>query len=209
MKTAGDFLMKKILSLLTVSIISVFLFSCSSNKFTVTWVNFDGTVLEIDKGVKKDSAPEYNGAIPFRPTDDKYSYNFSFFKDSDNKRISDGFKVTKDCTFTAYFSRTELSPQEKVTYSWVDIGSYFGTTKKLVVVLSNGQETSFNGSFRLRISSEGKLDIFDWNTINFDIVPNSQGDYWPLNWALKSTAKPRASYLSTQYTTYYEKGLFD
>lgn len=206
MKTAGDFLMKKILSLLTVSIISVFLFSCSSNKFTVTWVNFDGTVLEIDKGVKKDSAPEYNGAIPFRPTDDKYSYNFSFFKDSDNKRISDGFKVTKDCTFTAYFSRTELSPQEKVTYSWVDIGSYFGTTKKLVVVLSNGQETSFNGSFRLRISSEGKLDIFDWNTINFDIVLNSKGDYY---WALKSTAKPRASYLSTQYTTYYEKGLFD
>ena len=207
MKTAGDFLMKKILSLLTVSIISVFLFSCSSNKFTVTWVNFDGTVLEIDKGVKKDSAPEYNGAIPFRPTDDKYSYNFSFFKDSDNKRISDGFKVTKDCTFTAYFSRTELSPQEKVTYSWVDIGIYGGTTK-LVVVLSNGQETSFIGCFKLRISSEGKLDIFDWNTINFDKVIISQGG-WAWGWALKSTAKPRASYLSTQYTTYYEKGLFD
>ena len=132
-----------------------------------------------------------------------FSSQTCYLKDSDNKRISGGFKVTKACTFTAYFSRTELSPQEKVTYSWVHIGP-----NGLVVVLSNGQETSFNGSFKLRISSEGKLDIFAWNTINFDMVPNSQGG-WPLNWALKSTAKPRASYLSTQYTTYYEKGLFD
>lgn len=170
-------------------------------------MNYDGEVLEVDKGVKKNSIPEYNGVIPFRPTDEKYLYNYLYFKDSNNRRVAGNFKITKDCTFTAYFSRTELSPQEKVTYSWVDIGPY-GMTTKLVVVLSNGQETSFIGCFKLRISSEGKLDIFDWNTINFDIVPNSQGD-WPLNWALKSTAKPRASYLSTQYTTYYVKGLFD
>lgn len=199
----GVFLMKKIVAFLSVCVVSILLFSCSSNKFTVTWVNYDGEVLEVDKGVKKNSIPEYNGVIPFRPTDEKYSYNYLYFKDSNNKKVADDFKITKDCTFTAHFSRTELNPQEKVTYSWVDIGVYGGTTK-LVVVLANGQETSFLGCFKLRISSEGKLDIFDWNTINFEIVPVSQG-----GWALKSTAKPRASYLSTQYTTYYQKGLFD
>ena len=50
MKTVGDFSNEKNIIFVNCQYYFCFLFSCSSNKFTVTWVNFDGTVLEIDKG---------------------------------------------------------------------------------------------------------------------------------------------------------------
>ena len=195
--------MRKIFLLVGVIFLSLILIGCESDKYTITWVNYDGEVLEIDKNVKEGSSTEYNGAIPFRASDDTYSYRFEHFRDSNNKRLETNRKVSKNETFTAYFSRQEINPLEKITYSWVNIGIY-GVTTKLVVVLSNGSETTFIGNFRLRLGSNGTMHIYDWNLTNFDLISSSQG-----TWTLKIGATPRATYLSTQYTTYYTRGLLE
>lgn len=48
----------------------------SSNKFTVTWKNYDGTVLETDTDVIEGTAPSYDGITPSRIADETYTYEF-------------------------------------------------------------------------------------------------------------------------------------
>lgn len=49
----------------------------SINKYSVTWVDWDGEVLEIDNGVLEGETPSYDGEIPFREKDDYYIYSFN------------------------------------------------------------------------------------------------------------------------------------
>ena len=53
------------------------LFSENTNKYTVTWMNYDGTsILETDEEVPYGSAPSYNGSNPTKPSTPQYSYSF-------------------------------------------------------------------------------------------------------------------------------------
>ena len=45
--------------------------------YTVSWQNYDGTVLETDEGVAYEDAVSYDGATPLKPDDDDNSFNFS------------------------------------------------------------------------------------------------------------------------------------
>ena len=54
-------------------------FTVTSKEFatyTVTWKNYDGTVLGTDS-VLEDDMPEYTGTTPTRPKDDEYTYVFN------------------------------------------------------------------------------------------------------------------------------------
>lgn len=44
--------------------------------FTVTWVNYDDTVLEVDENVKYGTWPSYDGKTPTRESDVQYTYIF-------------------------------------------------------------------------------------------------------------------------------------
>ena len=44
--------------------------------YKVTWLNYDGFILEVDENVTYNSFPSYNGAVPTRESDDKYDYIF-------------------------------------------------------------------------------------------------------------------------------------
>ena len=52
-------------------------FSSSTNTYTVTWKNWDGTTLEVDTNLKYGSRPSYDGATPTKPDDSDHSYVFS------------------------------------------------------------------------------------------------------------------------------------
>ena len=81
--------------------------------YTVTWVNYDGTVLETDGNVKYNSTPHYNGATPERAAETGYTYEFKGW----NPEIS---PVTGDVTYTAEYNKIA----NKYTVTWVN---YDGT----------------------------------------------------------------------------------
>ena len=90
--------MKKILSLflfIAMSLVGLLYMTCCSNssliesnispdnstnslipKYTITWKNWDGTVLEIDTDVEKEQIPSYDSETPIRPSDSSGQYVF-------------------------------------------------------------------------------------------------------------------------------------
>ena len=77
--------------------------------YTVTWKNWDGTVLETDTDVEYNSDPRYDGKNPTRAADAQYTYTFKGW----DKPLE---KVTKDVTYTAVYEETI----NKYTVTWVN-----------------------------------------------------------------------------------------
>ena len=73
------------------------------NKYTVTWKNWDGTVLKTDKGVEYGSTPKYDGSTPTRPASGRYTYTFDTW-------TPEIVAVTKDAVYTATYKSTYHRP---------------------------------------------------------------------------------------------------
>ncbi|MBR0230356.1 MAG: S-layer homology domain-containing protein, partial [Erysipelotrichaceae bacterium] len=78
--------------------------------FDVTWVNYDGTVLELDEQIEVNNMPVYNGETPVRPNDDEYEYEFSGWDPEINT-------VSEDITYTATYTSTSHVYNEPV-WNW-------------------------------------------------------------------------------------------
>lgn len=89
--------MKKSLGLLLSSFSLLSLISCGKRTCTVTWQNYDETILETDEEVKKGEIPQYDGEEPVREDDEDYHYVFSGWS-------PELTKVKKDTTFVAVFT---------------------------------------------------------------------------------------------------------
>jgi len=85
--------------------------------FTIVWKNYDGTVLETDEGVVKDTTPTYDGAIPTKPATAEYTYNFIWW----NPEVK---PAKKDQTYTAKFQAVPIPPTPTYNITWED---YDGT----------------------------------------------------------------------------------
>lgn len=102
--------MKKSFKLLITSFALISLASCGPKKYTVTWQNYDETVLETDVKVKKGEMPQYNGAIPTRETDETYVYEFLGWS-------PELTEVSKDIVYVATFKAT---PHYHITFNDYD-----------------------------------------------------------------------------------------
>lgn len=75
-------------------------YSETARTFTVTWKNYDGTVLETDENVAYGSKPSYNGDTPTREADGAATYQFSGW----SPLITDETVITEDTTYSARFT---------------------------------------------------------------------------------------------------------
>ncbi len=81
--------------------------SSVAEKYTVSWNNYDGSVLEIDTDVLKGTNPSYDGASPTKEASISQVYDFDGWSPS-------LAPVFSDITYTAQF-KSEL---RKYTVSW-------------------------------------------------------------------------------------------
>ena len=51
--------------------------SLAEDTYTIKWVNYDGTELEVDNDVLYGTIPTYDGEIPTKPSDFRFSYEFA------------------------------------------------------------------------------------------------------------------------------------
>lgn len=72
-----------------------------TNKYTVTWVDEDGTELEKDEGVEYGQMPQYNSELPTKKGDNTIVYTFGGWTPSVDK-------VTGDVTYTATYTSKDV-----------------------------------------------------------------------------------------------------
>ena len=114
-------LMRKSYKILTVlATLSLLLSSCDlfkkEPKYTVTWKNYDGTVLEVDEDLAAGTIPTYDGLEPTKAQDAQYNYIF----DGWTPEVSE---VNENVEYTAKFKEET----RKYTVTWKN---YDGTVLK-------------------------------------------------------------------------------
>ncbi|MBP5694011.1 MAG: hypothetical protein J6X03_00945, partial [Bacilli bacterium] len=102
--------------------------------FTITWKNWNGTVLETDTNVKKGTMPTYDGATPTKAEDTENTYTFSGWTPTVTAAVA-------DATYTATFTATP-KPQT-FTITWKN---WNGTTLETDRNVAKGTMPSYDGA---------------------------------------------------------------
>ena len=107
-------------------------------KYTVTWKNWDGTVLETDEKVLEGGMPDYGGAIPTKPSTQTVRYEFDGWEPAVTH-------VTGDTVYTAKFKEIIITYQ----ISWLN---YDGSLIKMEEV-NAGTTPSYSGTIPTKPST--------------------------------------------------------
>ena len=122
-----------------------------SRKYTITWKNDDGTVLETDTSVVHGTTPEYNGSTPTKNNDAQYTYTFAGWSPAvaaaDKDIVYTATYGTTTNTYTVVWKDhdgTVLETDVNVPYGTnptYDNGNGLGTTDELASALNTAQYT--------------------------------------------------------------------
>ena len=133
------------------------------NKYTITWKNWDGTVLEIDENIEYGTMPSYDGETPTKEKNNKY--RFEFIEWTPEVKLIEG-----NVTYIACFEEI-LRTEFYITYNLNGgTGSFEVQSKNIgeAVALSLSIPTLSNHRF------------IGWNNIYEDTIYQA-GDYLSLD----------------------------
>ena len=116
-------------------------------KYTVTWTDYDGTVLEVDENLDKGTMPEYNSDLPTREPNARYTYAFKAW----SPQIT---PVERNITYMATYSATVNT----YTITWKD---WDGSTLLLEENVPYGTDLYYTGDFPTRENTDQASYNFD------------------------------------------------
>lgn len=157
-------LMRKSYKILTVlATLSLLLSSCDlfkkEPKYTVTWKNYDGTVLEVDEDLAAGTIPTYDGLEPTKAQDAQYNYIF----DGWTPEVSE---VNENVEYTAKFKEET----RKYTVTWKN---YDGTVLKEEEFLY-GTTPTYTGTTPIKESTVEHTYTFDnWSPAVVTLTENT------------------------------------
>ena len=156
--------MRKSYKILTVlATLSLLLSSCDlfkkEPKYTVTWKNYDGTVLEVDEDLAAGTIPTYDGLEPTKAQDAQYNYIF----DGWTPEVSE---VNENVEYTAKFKEET----RKYTVTWKN---YDGTVLKEEEFLY-GTTPTYTGTTPTKESTVEHTYTFDnWSPAVVTLTENT------------------------------------
>ncbi len=155
----------------------------STPVYTVTWLDENGDLLEIDTAAEKGTIPSYDSAMPTKAANAQYAYAFAGWSDGTTTYAPDALPaVTGNVTYTATFSETLTQTHDGVMFTeWTsDIslpssGNWFLTkdvTISTALVVSgtlnlclNGHGITSNSGESVIVVGTGRiLNLYDCDT---------------------------------------------
>ena len=122
--------------------------------YTVTWVNYDGSVLETDTEVPYGTMPTYDGTTPVKTATDQYTYTFDGWTPTVDE-------VTGDATYTAVYSET----LNAYTVTWIDDD---GTVLETDTEVPYGTTPTYDGTTPVKTATDQYTYTFDGWTPTVD-----------------------------------------
>lgn len=164
--------MKRV-ALLFVPLIAIpLLASCNNEKtYTITWKNWDGTVLETDENVKKGTLPQFDGPTPTKPDDDSYRYTF----DGWDPAIKE---VTESTTYVATYKKVEIDATT-VKVSFPEYASsyafefYCEHGDNFKVNWGDGSVVDKNLTHTYTAPGDYEIKIYNANNLSFSLLSGS------------------------------------
>lgn len=132
---------------------------------TITWVNYDGTVLEVDENVAYGSMPSYDGMTPTKPNYDVYKYEFSGW----SPEVS---LATCSARYTATFNEFRIGVRVTVNYCLYNLKDQKAITYYTVLPSEIGEAS--------------QTAIYDFNS-NVDLYAKMNEGYTFLGWYYQNT----------------------
>ena len=77
----------------------------SEPTYTITWLNYDGTVLEVDQNVAKNAVPTYDGTTPTKAAEGLISYTF---KSWNHEVVAATIDATYVATYTTSYNNATV-----------------------------------------------------------------------------------------------------
>ncbi|MDR0832461.1 MAG: leucine-rich repeat protein [Bacillales bacterium] len=154
--------MKRIIRGLMVLIGLIGLVSCEEVSYTITWENYDGTVLETDTKVPAGSTPTYDGEMPEKISDEIGTYTFSGWSPEVSEASAD-ITYTATYTFWKYSDNNFIYRYLKESSSYI-IFQYIGIDTEIDI------PAIFNGK---AVTSIGDGAFANCSSITSIVIPNS------------------------------------
>ena len=125
-------------------------------KYTITWKNEDGAILELDNDVTFDSMPEFNGSVPIKPEDNQYIYTFTGWTPSIKP-------IKADEEYVAVYEKTEKEKEN---------AAELGETETASVIITEMPTEALKAEITPENKADNSAETSETETIQVNITDN-------------------------------------